>query len=266
MKQGPFARAGLCCPDRHHYYDPLRLPLDHLPLPASGYRQACFPGPQPGAEEGLSSSQDNLLTIPRPLTPEGSSASAPGPKTPSVAFAHRQRARLPLVPHTTRRCAMTTLQASLHAADWPVATPSTGCCRSASTSRSRPISGASYRAPWRLPGPDSHRLAALSLSLGYVTTTSSLSWRPNCWTHCRSGASVSFSTSSLWTLFVARHRGASGGSGWMPARTCDEQLRPALLLLPVFRRGVAPPARTASLGRSRCSRLPSDRPRTERRS
>jgi len=25
-----------------------------------------------------------------------------------------------------------------------------------------------YRGPWRLPGPDSHRLAALSLSLGYV--------------------------------------------------------------------------------------------------
>src|SRR5215218_9127677 len=25
-----------------------------------------------------------------------------------------------------------------------------------------------YRGPWRLPGPDSHRLAAVSLSLGYV--------------------------------------------------------------------------------------------------
>src|SRR5215213_5499918 len=25
-----------------------------------------------------------------------------------------------------------------------------------------------YRGPWRLPGPDSHRLAAVRLSLGYV--------------------------------------------------------------------------------------------------
>ena len=40
-----------------------------------------------------------------------------------------------------------------------------------------------YQGPWRLPGPDSHRLAALSLSLGYVITTSLSSWRPSCWTH-----------------------------------------------------------------------------------
>ena len=99
MKQGPFAPDGLCCPDRHHYYDPLRLPLDRPPLPGiTGYKWACFPGSQPGAEEGLSSSQDNLLTIPRPLTPEGSSTFAPGPRTSSMAFAQRQRARLPLVP------------------------------------------------------------------------------------------------------------------------------------------------------------------------
>jgi hypothetical protein len=32
-----------------------------------------------------------------------------------------------------------------------------------------------YRGPWRLPGPDSHRLAAVSLSLGYVVV-SSLPW------------------------------------------------------------------------------------------
>jgi hypothetical protein len=29
-----------------------------------------------------------------------------------------------------------------------------------------------YRGPWRLPGPDSHRLAAVSLSLGYVVVPS----------------------------------------------------------------------------------------------
>src|SRR4029453_19094987 len=32
-----------------------------------------------------------------------------------------------------------------------------------------------YRGPWRLPGPDSHRLAAVSLSLGYVVVAS-LPW------------------------------------------------------------------------------------------
>jgi hypothetical protein len=204
VNQGPFARAGLCCPDRHHYYDPLRLPLDRPSLPGiTGYRHACFPGSQPGAEEGLSSSQDNLLTIPRPLTPEGSSTLAPGPKASSMAFAHRQQARLPLVPHK-RGCAMTTLQASLHAADWPVATLSTGCCRSASTPTSQSTPGASYQGPWRLPGPDSHRLADLSLSFGYVTTTSSLSWRPNSWTHCRSGAQLDGSTERFGARVLAR--------------------------------------------------------------
>ncbi len=38
--------------------------------------------------------------------------------------------------------------------------------------------GLPYRGPWRLPGPDSHRLAALSLSSGYAITTASPSWRP----------------------------------------------------------------------------------------
>src|SRR5215207_4239293 len=32
--------------------------------------------------------------------------------------------------------------------------------------------GPRYRGPWRLPGPDSHRLAAVSLSLGYVVVPS----------------------------------------------------------------------------------------------
>ena len=48
------------------------------------------------------------------------------------------------------------------------ATLSRGCRHSASTAGSRPTPGVSYQGPWRLPGPDSHRLAAVSLSLGYV--------------------------------------------------------------------------------------------------
>ncbi len=45
--------------------------LGRLPLPGvAGYRQDRFPGRSPGAEEGLSSSEDNLLAIPRPLRRE----------------------------------------------------------------------------------------------------------------------------------------------------------------------------------------------------
>jgi len=104
---------------------------------------------------------------------------------PSMAFALSERARLLLAP--IARGAVTTLQASLDVADWSVATPSTGCRRSASTAASRPTPGASYRGPWRLPGPDLHRLAALSLSLGYVTMTSLSPWRPSIWTHSDNG-------------------------------------------------------------------------------
>src|SRR4029453_18237127 len=51
------------------YYDPLRLPGGRLPLPGlAGYRQALLPEPRRlGATEGLSSSHDNLPTVPRPL-------------------------------------------------------------------------------------------------------------------------------------------------------------------------------------------------------
>ena len=40
-----------------------------------------------------------------------------------------------------------------------------------------------YRGPWRLPGPDSHRLAAVSLALGYTSLPLSSLRRPSYWTH-----------------------------------------------------------------------------------
>lgn len=46
-------------------------------------------------------------------------------------------------------------------------------CHPTSTPTSRPTPGVSYRGPWRLPGPDSHRLAALSLTSGLHHSTSS---------------------------------------------------------------------------------------------
>jgi hypothetical protein len=51
-------------------------------------------------------------------------APAPGSLVPSMAFASEIQARLPLGPLT--RGFLTTLQASLDAADWPVARPLPG--------------------------------------------------------------------------------------------------------------------------------------------
>ena len=81
-----------------------------------------------------------------------------------MAFALREQARLLLV--------------RLPADGTNDAAGFTSCCGLASCSaplRTRPLDharGLHYRGPWRLPRPDSHRLAALSLSLGYVITTS----------------------------------------------------------------------------------------------
>ena len=177
MKQGPFARTGLCCPDRQHYYGPLRLPLGSLAFPVTGYRQGCFPDRRSGAEEDLSSSKDTLLTIPRPLRRE--------------VLEHPLQAlwcRPWPSPIGEGLGSSSSVQSTDRRND---AAGFTSCCGLVSCSaplRTRPLDharGLYYRGPWRLPGPDSHRLAALSLSIGYVTTTSTslLSWRPISWTH-----------------------------------------------------------------------------------
>jgi hypothetical protein len=79
-----------------------------------------------------------------PPTPEGSLAPAPGSQVPSMAFATGMQARLPLGP--LARGFLTTPQASLDAADWPVA------LRPASTPGSRPTPGPRYRDPGVSPG------------------------------------------------------------------------------------------------------------------
>jgi hypothetical protein len=162
MKQGSFPRAGLCCPAPS---SGTTTPSDCLSatrhFPASGYRRALLPEPRRfGAEEALSSSHDTLLTVPRPLRrrvlghPLQAPRCRPWPSPLECRLGsllarsrgdslRRRRLRLMLRTGQLRR-----------------APP-----RPRDLARRR---GPRYRGPWRLPGPDSHRLAAVSLSLGYV--------------------------------------------------------------------------------------------------
>src|SRR5215211_3764827 len=173
MKQGPFPPAGLCCPRPS---SGTTTPSDslvaacHFPTLA-GYRQALLPEPRRlGATEGLSSSHDNLPTVPRPL-----------------------RRRVPWHPLQAPRCRPWPSPSeyrlgSLLAACAVILNDAAGfasCCgpvgcpprtggglpppRHRDLARRRECC---YRGPWRLPGPDSHRLAAVSLSLGYVVVPS----------------------------------------------------------------------------------------------
>jgi hypothetical protein len=111
-----------------------------------------------------------------PTTPEGPSASASGSQTPSMAFAVMESARHPHVPARRQVPFDDACSGFAHAADRD--------SRSAPL-RTRPLDharGLHYQGPGHLPGPDSHRLAALNLSLDYVMTTTS-SRRPSCWAH-----------------------------------------------------------------------------------
>ena len=122
MKQGPFARSRLCCPARHHYYDPLRLPPGCRPFPGvTGYRQARSRSPQIRGRVGPLQFPRHPSDRSTSPTPEGSSPPAPRTQAASMAFTKSTQARHPLAP--PRREVFTTLQTSLHAADRPVARP-----------------------------------------------------------------------------------------------------------------------------------------------
>ena len=134
MKQGPFARGGLCCPARRHYYDPLRLPLGCRPLPGvTGYRTGTLPSPQDRGRGGplqFPRQPSDRSTSP---TPEGSSAPAPGSLVPSMAFAKSTQARLPPCPahggKPSRRCRLRFMLRTgqlLHPASTPASQPTPG--------------------------------------------------------------------------------------------------------------------------------------------
>ena len=148
MKQGSFPPAGLCCPGRRTTTTPSDClsAARHFPgSPVIGRHASRTP--QAGAEEALSSSQDNLLTVPRPYA-GGFMAPAPGSQVPSMAFASHTGSA-PSWPLT--RVSLRRSQASLDAADRPVAAPSQGLRRSASTPGSRPTPGAAL--PGTLASP-----------------------------------------------------------------------------------------------------------------
>src|SRR4029453_5558249 len=158
------------------YYDPLRLPLGRPPLPgASGYRQELLPEPRRlGAEEALSSSHDTPLTVPRPLRrrvpwhPLQAPRCRPWP-SPLECRLGSLLARLRGDSYRRRRLLLMLRTGQLHRAP----------PRPRDLARRR---GPRYRGPWRLPGPDSHRLAAVSLRSA-TPSASLLSRRPSYWTH-----------------------------------------------------------------------------------
>ncbi len=181
MKQGPFTPAGLCCPGPRPLIRPPPTPSrPPVPSRAPGYRQARSRTPQARGRVGPLQFPRRPSDRSTPPTPEGPSVPAPSSQVPSLAFADTASGSAPSCPLSGK---ITTLQASRNVADRPVAS---------TPLRRRPLNqprGLHYRGPWHLPGPDSHRLAIVNLSLGYVMRSSPLTRRPSYWTHSRSFAS-----------------------------------------------------------------------------
>jgi hypothetical protein len=173
MKRGPFAPGGLCCPADHHYYRPLRLPLGRPPLPGiAGYRRASLPAtPQATGPRRLS-------PVPRTTIRTFNAQYAGGFLSarfwiPGAFRGLRRRltGSAPSLP-ARRRSLDDACSGFTHVADRTVAH---------APLRTRPLDharGHHYRGPGRLPGPDSHRQAAPTLSLGYVMNNSFLFTAP----------------------------------------------------------------------------------------
>ena len=185
MKQGSFAMWTAFPPA--DYYDPLRLPLDHSATSqgSPGYRRRIASHPRTGWGRGGSlqfpgQPSDRSASH----TPRGSWAPAPGSLMPSMAFAIKVHARLPFGPaHTGFLSRRRRLRFMLRTDQLPPPKPTRGVV---APLRPRPLDRRReprYQGPWRLPGPDFHRLAALNLSPGYVMATSQCPRRPGCWTH-----------------------------------------------------------------------------------
>ena len=158
----------------------LRPPPTPSRLPATsriaGYRQTHSASPQDAGRGGpLQFPRRPVLTFHAPCAGGVPRHLLQGLRGAFHGLRPYPRARLSLAPAFAGH--ITTLQASLHAADRQIDPPRFG-----RRHFGRPR-GLHYRGPWRLPGPDLHRLVVVSFSLGYVMFTPLHSWRPSCWTH-----------------------------------------------------------------------------------
>jgi hypothetical protein len=146
------------------YYGRLRLPPGAPPASRlhTGYRTALVPGHREpvSAGEGLSSSRRHLLNVPRPIRRGVPRGCASRIFTASMAFTVNRPARLSLNVYRRGRLRCTLRTAQLLPPPWPL-TLGFGLARF----QARPP--ACYRAPWRLPGPDFHRLATTSFRSGH---------------------------------------------------------------------------------------------------
>lgn len=135
------------------------------------------PAADPGVKEALSSSHDNLLTVPRP------------PRRRVLRHPLQDRRWLPW-PSPFHQ-GLGSLLFLLTEVSVTTLTDFASCCGPASRSpphrdfvaplRQRALTRRRepcYQGPWHLPGPDSHRLAVVNLSLGYVITTPFLMTAP----------------------------------------------------------------------------------------
>jgi hypothetical protein len=166
MKYGPFPMWPAF--PTSEYYDPLRLPLDHpMPLPGfAGYRPgiASRHPAGDGAETALPSSQDDHPHVQRPIrrrVPQRPLLDQERFPWPSPS--HNRLGTLFLRPKTA--VANDAYSGFTRVADRAV---------DPAPLRTRPLDharGHHYQGPRRLPGPDSHRQAALNLSLLYVIST-----------------------------------------------------------------------------------------------
>src|SRR5207247_876052 len=120
------------------------------------------------ASEGLPSSRRHVPTVPRPLRRGVPRGCASRLFTASMAFTPKEWARLSLSHRPKAAAHLTALQASRDATDRSVAPPLAGLSTLRfAAGRFPPATAACYRAPWRLPGPDFHRLATTSLRPGH---------------------------------------------------------------------------------------------------
>ena len=166
MKRGPFPmRPAFPTPE---YYDPLRLPLDRPPhFPGSPVIGGASLPADPAGWRGRDGSPEfpgRPSARSTPNTPEGSSAPAPGQE------------RFPWPSPNTHRLGTLFLRPKTAVSNDAYSGFTRVADRAVDPAplRTQPLDharGLHYQGPRRLPGPDSHRQAALNLSLRYVIST-----------------------------------------------------------------------------------------------